>query len=201
MEQPPATPENVTVLLHAWRAGQADAYERLIAIVYPQLHSLAARFMRGRGDQTLNATGLVHEAYLKILGASVPWKDRVHFFAVSARVMRQILVDHARANRRAKRGGGAAKISIEDAVVISPAPEERLLDLDEALQNLAAIDKRKADLVELMYFGGLNQAEAAEALQISEATVQRDLKLAKAWLYRALNQVPEGAQGSDAKPV
>lgn len=182
----------VTSLLHAWRSGESAAYGQLIAIVYPKLRALAARFMRGdQGAETLNATGLVHEAYLKILGTELPWADRAHFFAVSARAMRQILVDHAKANRRQKRGGSAAKISIEDAVVISPAPEARLLDLDEALRNLAQIDKRKADLVELLYFGGLNQAEAAEALNVSEATVQRDLKMAKAWLYRALNETPE----------
>jgi len=194
MHEQSASGHEVTVLLHAWRAGQADAYERLIGIVYPTLCSLASRCMRGKKpSHTLNATGLVHEAYLKILGAELPWEDRVHFFAVSARVMRQILVDHVRANGRQKRGGSAAKISVEDAVVISPPPEESLLDLDEALRNLAEIDKRKADLVELLYFGGLNQAEAASALGISEATVQRDLKLAKAWLYRALNQSAAGA--------
>jgi RNA polymerase sigma factor (TIGR02999 family) len=187
MSEQSASGGNLTALLHAWHAGQTDAYEQLISIVYPQLCSLASRYMGGKQDQTLNATGLVHEAYLKILGSDVPWNDRVHFFAVCARVMRQILVDHARANRREKRGGGAAKISLEGAVLIAPTPEERLLDLDEALENLAAIDKRKAELVQLTYFGGMNQAEAAEALQISEATVQRDLKLAKAWLYRSLN--------------
>ena len=118
-----------------------------------------------RVHRPLNATALVHEAYLKILGAEVPWMDRVHFFKVSASVMRQILVDHAKADGRQKRGGAAVKISIDDAAVISPAPEERPLDLDEALKNLAAIDKRKADLVELLYFGGLNQAEAAEVFR------------------------------------
>ena len=197
MDERPNAPQDVTVLLHAWRAGQAGAYDRLIEIVYPKLCSLAARCMGSQpSGHTLNATGLVHEAYLKILGAQTPWVDRVHFFAVSARVMRQILVDHAKANHRQKRGGAAVKISLEDAVVVSPAPEERLLDLDEALQSLAAIYKRKADLIELLYFGGLNQAEAAEALQISEATVQRDLKLAKVWLYRALNQPPDASQAA-----
>lgn len=192
MDQSPNDAHEVTSLLHAWRDGEADAYGQLIALVYPKLRALAARFMRAdQGAQTLNATGLVHEAYLKILGTELPWADRAHFFAVSARAMRQILVDHAKANRREKRGGSAPKISIEDAIVISPAPEARLLDLDEALKSLAEIDKRKADLVELLYFGGLSQAEAAEALHISEATVQRDLKMAKAWLYRALNQASE----------
>ena len=199
MDEGPSSAQNVTVLLHAWRAGQSDAYDKLIAIVYPKLCALASRCMRGqKGSPTLNATSLVHEAYLKILGAELPWVDRVHFFAVSARVMRQILVDHARANGRQKRGGSIAKISIEDAAVISPAPEERLLDLDEALQNLAAVDKRKADLIELLYFGGLTQAEAAAALQISEATVQRDLKLAKVWLYRAINESATDAQSAGA---
>ncbi len=181
-----ADQQNLTALLRAWRAGKPAAYDQVIAIVYPQLRSLAQRCLRGQNEGTLNATGLVHEAYLKILGADLPWQDRVHFFAVSARAMRQILVDHARANRREKRGGAAAKISLEDAIVISPAPGERLLDLDEALQNLAQIDPRKANLIELLYFGGLTQPEAAAALGVSEPTVQRDLKLAKAWLHRAL---------------
>lgn len=195
----PNSSDNVTVLLHACRAGQRDAYDQLIALVYPKLCSLAARCMGGRNpDDTLNATSLVHEAYLKIAGAELAWEDRVHFFAVSARVMRQILVDHARTNGRQKRGGSSPKVSIEDAIVISPAPEERLLDIDEALQNLAAIDKRKADLVELLYFGGLSQAEAAAALHVSEATVHRDMRMAKAWLYRALNQ---SAQTAAAPPA
>ncbi len=194
MDQELNNSENLTILLHACRSGQADAYRELVAIVYPKLRALASRCMGGKNaDDTLNATSLVHEAYLKIAGAELPWEDRVHFFAVSARVMRQILVDHARTRGRQKRGGSAPKISIEDAIVISPAPEERLLDLDEALLNLAAIDKRKADLVELLYFGGLSQAEAAAVLHISAATVQRDLRMAKAWLYRALNQTPDTA--------
>jgi RNA polymerase sigma factor (TIGR02999 family) len=142
-------------------------------------------------SHTLSATGLVHEAYLKILGSEVPWSDRVHFFAVSARVMRHILVDHAKANRREKRGGSVPKICLEDAVVISSEPEERLLDLDKALRNLSELDQRKADLIELRYFGGMSHAEAAEALNISEATAQRDLRMATAWLYRALNQIEE----------
>jgi RNA polymerase sigma factor (TIGR02999 family) len=185
---PAADPQNLTALLRAWGAGDSAAYDQLIAIVYPQLRSLAHRCLRGQNEGTLNATGLVHEAYLKILGASLDWQDRVHFFAVSARVMRQILVDHARANRREKRGGAVAKISLEDAVLISPDAGERLIDLDEALQNLARIDPRKANLVELLYFGGLTQPEAAAALGVSEPTVQRDLKFAKAWLYRALQE-------------
>jgi RNA polymerase sigma factor (TIGR02999 family) len=201
MDERASSAQNVTVLLHAWRAGQADAFSQLIAIVYPKLHHLAARSMQGQKNQTLNATSLVHEAYLKILGADQPWADRVHFFAVCARVMRQILVDHAKANRREKRGGAAVKISLEDSAIVSPEPEDRLLDLDEALQDLAQLDKRKADLVELLYFGGLTQTEAAIALQVSEATVQRDLKMAKAWLYRALNQTPDTEKNVSESPI
>ena len=179
---------DVTKLLHAWRAGRGSAREELIERVYPHLRALAARYMSGENPgHTLSATGLVHEAYIKMLGADVPWNDRVHFFAVSARIMRRILVDHAKSNRREKRGGSAPKVSLEDAVVISAEPQQRLLDLDDALQKLAEMDPRKADLVELFYFGGMTQTEAAAVLNISEATVQRDLRLAKAWLYRALN--------------
>ena len=187
---------HVTTLLHAWREGRSDARDELITIVYPQLRSLAARHLSGENaGHTLNATSLVHEAYLKILGSEGKWEDRVHFFAVSARVMRHILVDHAKANRSQKRGGLAAKVSLENAIAISPEPEERLLDLDEALHNLSEIDQRKADLVELIYFGGMNQTEAAEVLNVSETTVQRDLRMAKAWLYRALNP-PAGNEPS-----
>jgi RNA polymerase sigma factor (TIGR02999 family) len=179
----------VTMLLHAWRNGQDDAREQLMTLVYPQLRSLARHYMNGEGGgHTLSATGLVHEAYLKILGANVNWDDRVHFFAVAARVMRHVLVDHAKSKRRVKRGGAAAKISLDDVVVVSATADEHLLDLDEALDSLAKIDARKAELVELIYFGGLSQLEAATALSISEATVQRDLKMAKAWLYRALRR-------------
>ncbi|MBV9268429.1 MAG: sigma-70 family RNA polymerase sigma factor [Acidobacteriaceae bacterium] len=189
MESGNASARDLTVLLHAWREGQPDAREELVRRVYPQLRSLASRYLSSeKPGHTLNATGLVHEAFLKIVGADISWADRAHFFAISARVMRQILVDHAKSHGRVKRGGAAPKLSLEDAVVIAPAPEERLLDLDEALHELAAIDSRKAQLVEMVYFGGLSQAEAAEVLGVSEATVQRDLRLAKAWLYRALNE-------------
>ena len=128
----------------------------------------------------------MNEAFLKLIGAEVPWSDRAHFFAISARIMRQILVDHAKRHKRLKRGGAAVKVSLEDGPPISAHPEERLLDIDEALSRLAEIDPRKAQLIEMVYFAGVNQAEAAEVLGVSEATVQRDLRMAKAWLYRAL---------------
>ena len=189
MTPEPHQTNEVTVLLKAWREGRTDARDELISHVYPQLRSLAMRYMGAENaGHTLSATALVHEAYVKILRADVAWEDRVHFFAVSAKIMRRILVDHARANRRDKRGGHTPKVSIEDVAVISQEPEERLLDLDEALRRLADFDQRKADLVELVYFGGMTQAEAAQALNISEITVNRDLRMAKAWLYRALNE-------------
>lgn len=179
------------MLLRQWRQGQGEAREKLIAVVYPQLRSLAARYMSSENEgHTLSATALVHEAYLRILGSHVSWEDRVHFFAVAARVMRHVLVDHAKSRRRAKRGGSAAKLSLDDVVVVSAAPEDHLLDLHEALERLAAMDPRKSDLVEMVYFGGLSQAEAGAALSISEATVQRELRLAKAWLHNALAHQP-----------
>jgi RNA polymerase sigma factor (TIGR02999 family) len=185
--QPVTDPHHVTALLHDWRNGSEAAREQLVAVVYPQLRSLAARYMsRENGGHTLSATALVHEAYIRILGAQVPWEDRVHFFAVAARVMRHILVDHAKSRRRAKRGGAAAKLSLDDVVVVGEAPQDGLLDLHEALERLAAVDQRKAHLVEMIYFGGLSQAEAGAALRISEATVQRDLRFAKAWLQKSL---------------
>jgi RNA polymerase sigma factor (TIGR02999 family) len=191
MEPTNTDTHQVTGLLHQWRQGDSQAREELINVVYPQLRSLAARYMNSENDgHTLSATALVHEAYLRILGSNVSWEDRVHFFAVAARVMRHVLVDHAKSRRRAKRGGAAAKISLDDVVVVSAAPEENLLDLHEALEQLATIDQRKSDLVEMVYFGGLSQAEAGAALGISEATVQRELRLAKAWLHTALEERP-----------
>jgi len=192
MDSDESNSRQVTQLLHQWTAGNPDAREQLITLVYPHFRSLAARYMSlESGGHTLTPTALVHEAYLKLLGSNVVWDDRVHFFAVAARVMRHILVDHAKSKRREKRGGAAAKISLDDVVVISASPAKELTDLDEALTNLAKIDQRKADLVELLFFGGLSQLEAATALGVSESTVQRELRLAKAWLYRALSQPGE----------
>ncbi|MFN7922235.1 MAG: sigma-70 family RNA polymerase sigma factor [Bryobacteraceae bacterium] len=181
--------EPVTALLRQWRSGREEARDELVALVYPQLRALAQRYMgRESEGHTLSATALVHEAYMKIMGTGGDWEDRAHFFAVSARVMRHILIDHAKTKHRAKRGGGAAKLSLDDVAVVSDAPEDQLLDLHEALDNLAAMDPRKAQLVELAYFGGLNLVEAGTVLGISQATVQREMRLAKAWLYNALRK-------------
>lgn len=177
----------VTQLLRQWSSGDKAALDELMPVVYEQLHKLASRCLRAeRPDHTLRATGLVHEAYLRLIDADVNWQDRVHFFAVSARLLRRILVDHAKANRRQKRGGGAEMIPLDEAVMIGPQSTAGLLELDMALNRLAEQDKRKSEIVELLCFGGLTYDETAAALNISPATVHRDLQLAKAWLHREL---------------
>jgi RNA polymerase sigma factor (TIGR02999 family) len=158
-------------------------------VVYQQLRKLASISLRSeRPDHTLRATALVHEAYLRLVDADVAWQDRVHFFAVSARLLRRILVDHAKANRRQKRGGGAETISLDEAVMIGPQSTGGIVELDSALQRLAAHDPRKSEIIELLCFGGLTYDEAAAALKISPATVHRELTMAKAWLHRELTQ-------------
>lgn len=177
----------VTALLRAWRTGDDGALERLIPLVYDELHEIARRTMRGeRADHTLQATALVHEAYARLIDSAVTWQDRSHFFAVAARQMRRILVDHAKARGRVKRGRGADRITLDESVAVAPEPPADLLALDEALERLAALDERKARVIELHFFGGLTQEEAAEALGVSAATVERDLRFAKAWLYREM---------------
>jgi len=183
--------ELVTRLLQEWGGGNKAALDDLMPVVYEQLRKLAARCLRAeRPDHTLRATALVHEAYLRLVDADVAWQDRVHFFAVSARLLRRILVDHAKANHRQKRGGGAEKVTLDEALLVGPQSSGGIVELDEALQRLAAHDQRKSELIELLCFGGLTYDEAATALKISPATVHRELKLAKAWLHRALTQSP-----------
>lgn len=183
--------ELVTRLLQEWGGGNKAALDDLMPVVYEQLRKLAARCLRAeRPDHTLRATALVHEAYLRLVDADVAWQDRVHFFAVSARLLRRILVDHAKANHRQKRGGGAEKVTLDEALLVGPQSTGGIVELDEALQRLAAHDQRKSELIELLCFGGLTYDEAATALKISPATVHRELKLAKAWLHRELTQSP-----------
>jgi RNA polymerase sigma factor (TIGR02999 family) len=181
----------VTVLLRQWSDGNKEALDQLMPIVYGQLRSLAARCLRSeRPDHTLRATALVHEAYLRLVEADVSWQDRAHFFAVSARILRRILVDHAKASHRQKRGGGAEKIPLDEAVLVGPQMLGGVVELDHALQKLAAQDQRKSELIELLCFGGLTYEQAAAVLKISPVTVHRELKLAKAWLYRELTNLP-----------
>jgi RNA polymerase sigma factor (TIGR02999 family) len=189
MTEEPGERQLVTRLLKEWGGGNKEALDELMPVVYQQLRKLASICLRSeRPDHTLRATALVHEAYLRLVDADVPWQDRVHFFAVSARLLRRILVDHAKGNRRQKRGGGAETISLDEAVMIGPQTTGGIVELDAALQRLAALDPRKSEIIELLCFGGLTYDEAAAALKVSPATVHRDLKMAKAWLHRELTQ-------------
>jgi RNA polymerase sigma factor (TIGR02999 family) len=184
-------PENqaVTQLLREAGSGSQQAADDLIQLVYDQLRSLAARcLMAERPGHTLRATALVHEAYLRLVGADTDWQNRMQFYAVAARTMRRILVDHARSRTRQKRGSGAEKVALDEAIVVGEESSMDLIDLDIALSKLAEIDGRKSQIIELLFFGGLTTEECAAALNISPATLHRDLKLAKAWLYRALTE-------------
>lgn len=179
---------NVTELLVDWRNGNKAAFDSLFAVVYEELRRLASGYMRReRADHTLRTTALVHEAYLKLVKQSdSPLQNRIHFFAVAAKVMRQILIDHARTRHYQKRGGVAERISLEEAMIISNQRADELLALDQALTELAALDKRQSQIVEMRYFGGLTIAESAEFLKVSPDTVTRDWNMSKAWLYRRL---------------
>ena len=181
-------PQEVTELLAEWSDGDAAALEKLTPLVYEELRRLAHNYMEGqRPDHTLQTTALVNEAYLRLAGQRKPnFDNRSHFLAVAAKAMRQILVNHAKAARRQKRGGGATKIELDEAALVSPEKPQAVLDLNEALERLASLDSRKAEVVELRYFGGLTQDEIAEVLKISAVTVRRDWVFAKAWLYSEL---------------
>jgi len=181
----------VTQLLADWRQGEEAALEKLTPLVYEELRRLAHRYMAGQQpDHTLQTTALVNEAYLRLVDQTKPsFANRSHFFAVAATAMRQILVNHAKAQQRLKRGGGASKVDLDTAALISPEQTKTVLDVDEALERLAELDSRKAQVVELKYFGGLNQDEIAEVLKISIVTVRRDWLFARAWLYTELQNV------------
>jgi RNA polymerase sigma-70 factor (ECF subfamily) len=184
----PPSPHEVTQLLLDWSNGNQAALDRLMPLVDRELHRLAHHYMRRENaGHTLQTTALVNEAYLKLVDQKhVHWKNRAHFFALSGQLMRRILVDHARSRQYAKRGGGARKISFEEAMVVAPERGSDLIALDEALDKLAAIDARKSKVVELRFFGGLSVEETAEALHISPVTVMREWSMAKAWLYNSL---------------
>jgi RNA polymerase sigma factor (TIGR02999 family) len=182
----------VTQLLMDWSSGNQAALGRLMPLVDRELHRLAHHYMRRENaGHTLQTTALVNEAYLKHIDQrNVHWKNRAHFFALSAELMRRILVDHARSRRYAKRGGGAQRISFDEALVVSHERGADLVALDEALNKLTSIDPRKGKVVELRFFGGLSVEETAEALQISAVTVMREWSMAKAWLYNSLSNDP-----------
>ena len=186
MSQP--SPHEITELLVAWGGGDESALDRLIPLVYDELRRLAHRYMgRERPGHTLQTTALVNEAYLRLVSwREVCWQNRAHFFAVSAQMMRRILVDFARDRKYLKRGGGALRVSLADAASLTEQRGADLVALDEALTALAEVDRRKAQVVEMRFFGGLSVEEVAEVLKVSKETVMRDWRLAKVWLLREL---------------
>jgi RNA polymerase sigma-70 factor (ECF subfamily) len=181
-------PHEVTGLLLKWGEGDEAALEQLIPLVHQELRQIARRCMnRERVGQTLQATALVNEAFLRLVDVQhVNWQNRAHFLAMSARLMRRILVDVARSKRYQKRGGGAPKVTFDEGLMGAPEPGQDLVALDDALQELAKVDERKAKVIELRYFGGLSVEETAEVLKVSADTVMRDWRLSKAWLLREL---------------
>jgi len=180
--------QSITKLLLEWRSGDKDAAGRLMELVYRELHKMASREMRReRGQHTLQTTALVHEVYLRLCGAEpIQWTDRTHFFAVAAQQLRRVLVDHARRMRSEKRGGGNIAATLFDSDGAAWAIDERLLAVDEVLSRLEILDPRAAKVIELRFFGGLTEAEAAEALDISLATLKRDWDFARSWLATQL---------------
>ena len=185
------SPEQVTRLLKAWSLGQDAALEELVPLVHQELRRLARRYMYGeRVGHTLQTTALVNEAYLRLVNSrKVNWQNRAHFFAISAQLMRRILVDSARARGYQKRGGGVPKVTLDEALMGSKEKGQDLVKLDDALKALAEVDLRKSKVVELRFFGGLSVEESAAVLKVSPDTVLRDCKLAKSWLAREMGRV------------
>jgi RNA polymerase sigma-70 factor (ECF subfamily) len=179
----------ITQLLLAWSEGDSEALDRLAPLVYAELHRLAKSYMRKeRARHTMQTTALIHEAYLRLIDAGqVEWRNRAHFFGVASRAMRQILVAMARERGCQKRGGGARQVSLDEAMMIDEGRDEDLVALDEALGALAKIDARKAQVVEMRFFGGLTEEEISAALGVSTETVRRDWRLARSWLRRKLS--------------
>src|SRR5437762_6867989 len=189
MDAPSISQQRVTELLVQWSNGNDAALAELTPLVYEELHRVAHHHLSGqRPDHTLQTTALVNEAYLRLADQTNPrWQNRAHFFAVAARAMRQILVSYARTQQAQKRGGGAFKVDLDEVALVSPAESKEIVDLHEALEQLSALDSRKAQVVELKYFGGLNYDEIAEVLKISRITARRDWEFAKVWLYTELH--------------
>ena len=184
-------PTNVTALLLKWGKGDAAARERLIPLVHQELRQIARRCMAGeRAGHSLQATALVNEAYVRLVdGKAVAWQDRAHFLAVCARVMRRILVDHARARHAQKRGGDDLRVTFDEALVVTDEPNQNVVALDDALDALAKFDERKSQVVEMRFFGGLSVEETASVLNVSADTVMRDWRLARAWLQGEMRGV------------
>lgn len=193
----PSAPD-IPQLLTAWSNGDVDALNQLMPLVYDELHQMAHRYLRReRVDHTLQTTALVNEAYLKMVGQrELQWQNRAHFFAVAANVMRQILVDYARAQHRIRRGGAAQQVSLDEALLVSNGRAAELLLLDDALHSLAKFDARKSRIAELRYFGGLSVEETAAVLQISAVTVMREWRVTKAWLLQEMSKGGPDAAGT-----
>ena len=192
------SPHEVTKLLVDWRKGNKAALDVLTPLVYQELRRIADSYIRReKPGHTLQPTALIHEAYMRMVDQSLPeWQNRAHFFGVSAQIMRQILVDHARGRQAAKRGGGIRKVPLEDAVIYSEEKAADIIALDDALQELAKLDGRKVRIIEFRYFGGLSVEDTAETLGISVATVGREMRMAQAWLMRYISGVATGSQAS-----
>lgn len=184
----PTHQHQITQLLAEWSDGNQSALDELYPLVYEELHRLARRYMsRERKGHTLQTTALINEAYVRLVDQrNVHWANRSHFFAISAQIMRRILIDHARRYAYAKRGGGAQQVSLEEVAIVAREQGSELVRLDEALKGLAKMDPRRCHVVELRYFGGLSNEEIAGVLKISENTVTRDWNMARAWLYQQL---------------
>jgi RNA polymerase sigma factor (TIGR02999 family) len=178
----------VTELLRRWSDGEVVAREQLIPLVYSELRRIAKRCLAAQPQNTLQSTALVHEAYLRLVGSSIRWEDRIHFFAVAAQLMRRILVDHSRMKRAQKRGGDSVTLIFDENLAVSAERELDLVALDDALNTLAAIDERQARLVELRFFAGLSIEETAHALEISSATVKREWATARLWLLQQIRR-------------
>lgn len=180
--------DNITVLLRQWSGGDRDAGDALMPLVYDELQRLARRTWAGENaGHTLQPTALVHEAFAQLINAQVEWQDRAHFYALCARMMRRLLINHAESRRAAKRGGGVAPETLNQAMPSADRAFDDVLAIDQALSRLAAFDQRKADLIELQYFAGLNFREMAEITGLSSSTLDRELRLARAWLKTALD--------------
>jgi len=179
----------ITGLLRQWAAGDRDAGDALTPLIYDELHRLAARVFRAEAPgHTLQPTALVHEAYAKLIDADVSWQDRAHFYSLAARMMRRLLVNHANARNTAKRGGDAIRVTLNESLAADADADADLLALDEAISKLAEIDARKADLVQLQYFGGLSFREMEEITGLSSSTLDRELRMARAWLKHCLEE-------------
>ena len=188
MKKNPPPQHHITELLAEWSDGNQSALDELYPLVYEELHRLARRYMsRERKGHTLQTTALINEAYVRLVDQrNVRWANRSHFFAISAQIMRRILIDHARRHAYAKRGGGAQQVSLDEAAIVTPDQSLDLIRLDEALNSLSQMDPRRGQVVELRFFGGLNNEEIAGVLKVSENTVTRDWNMARAWLYQQL---------------